>query len=306
MNLAHIHIVLNHVPSLGSIVALTLLAASIYTKNEGLKKFSFLGLVLIAMAVLPTYITGAESQRVVRNLPAVSRAMIQLHQNAAMVTLLAMTFTGTLAWFGLWEIRRFTRAGALTTIGTLLLASFTCVSILYTASIGGKISHPEIREGAETTMTDAPAWRDKVENFVNDSGWAWPSLETLHYIGMISLFGIALVVLLRMFGMMGSIPFSGIHRLLPLAVIGFLLNVLTGMTFFIGSPGLYLGKTSYHIKMASIVLAALPLLYFTVSDRSWHTGSNGTASVVSKLAAVGFFGLLLAVLIYGRLLPFLH
>jgi hypothetical protein len=305
MNLAHFHIVLNHIPSLGSMAALLLLAAAIYTKNDELKKFTFLFIVLIAMAVLPTYITGAEAQRDVRNRPAVSRPMIQVHQNAAMVTLVLMTITGTFAWFGLWEFRRFSRAGTFTGTATLVATALTVGAILYTGSLGGKISHPEIRDGMDDAVTDAAGWREPIELTVSDHAWAWPAAETMHFIGMALLFGVSLLLMMRMLGGLKSIPFSGIHRLLPLGIIGFAINTLTGMLFFIASPGLYLGKNSFHIKMASIILATAPILYFTLSDAPWQTGSNQGASFGSKFAAVCVFGLLVVVIIYGRYLPFL-
>jgi len=306
MNLAHFHIVLNHVPSLGCIAGLVLLAAAIRTKNAGLKRFSFQILVLVAMSLLPTYISGAEAQRLVRNIPTVSKAMIQAHQNAAMATLLAMTLTGTLAWFGLWEMRRFSRAGWLTTGGTLLAALITAAMIFGTGSLGGKISHSEIRVESDSAVTEAQGWRDPIELFVSRHSWIWPAGETVHFIGMCMLFGMSLLLLMRMLGAVRSIPFTALHRLLPLGILGFVLNVLTGMMFFIASPGLYLGKSAFHIKMTCILLSTIPLLYFTFSSEPWNVQSDKTASMTSKLAAVSTFVLLVAVVIYGRLLPFLN
>jgi hypothetical protein len=80
MNLAHVHIVLNHVPSLGSIAGLLLLAAGIYKKDEAIKQFAYGVLVLITMAVLPTYITpvpkrSGSSIRTRHILPAWSRCI---------------------------------------------------------------------------------------------------------------------------------------------------------------------------------------------------------------------------------------
>src|SRR5947207_2362317 len=155
MNLAHLHIVLNHVPSLGSIAGLLLLAAGIYKKNETLKQSAYGVLVLITMAVLPTYISGAEAQRLVDKNPSYSAGMVQLHQNAAMITLLCMTAAGMFAWFGLWEYRRHSKSGSLTTMATLILAMAAVASVLVTANIGGKISHPETREDADAAVTAA-------------------------------------------------------------------------------------------------------------------------------------------------------
>lgn len=305
MNLAHVHIILNHIPSLGCIAALVLLAAAMYTRNEGLKKFSFIALVMLALTLLPTYITGVEAQLKVRNVPTISKAMIQVHQNAAMVTLVLMTITGTFAWFGLWEMRRFSRASSITSIGTLLSAATTVVMILSTASLGGKISHTEVRSELDAAITEDMGWREPIELFASEA-WVWPASETLHFIGMALLFGVSLLLVLRMLGFMKSIPFSAIHRLLPLGVIGFVLNVLTGMLFFIASPGLYLLKNGFHIKIVSIVLAGIPLLYFTLFDDPWRVRGNDNASATSKIAAVCVFGLLVVVVVYGRFLPFLR
>lgn len=305
MNLAHIHIILNHVPSLGSIACLLFLAIAVYTKNDLLKKYTLVALVLIALSVLPTYITGSEAQLEVRNQPAASAAMVQVHQNAAMLTLVMMIITGTLAWFGLWEFRRFSRAGAITSIGTLLSTALTVAIILFTASLGGKISHPEVREAADAAVTAEAGWREPIELWVSARSWMWPAAETLHFIGMALLFGVSLLLLLRMMGMMKSIPYEGLHRLLPLGVIGFVANVITGMLFFIAGPGNYLGKTGFHIKMVAIVLAGVPLLYFTLFDGPWQTRSDENASLFSKVAAVCLFALLVVVVIYGRFLPFI-
>src|SRR5215510_3499153 len=94
MNLAHIHIVLNHVPSLGSVLGLALLAWATYTKNESMKKFSFGVLALVALATLPTYLTGNAARQVIAKEPNALLGVVEVHQNGAMLTLVAMTFAG--------------------------------------------------------------------------------------------------------------------------------------------------------------------------------------------------------------------
>src|SRR5262249_5414972 len=198
MNLAHVHIVLNHVPSLGSIAGLLLLAAGIYKKDEAIKQFAYGVLVLISMAVLPTYISGAEAQRIVEKSPSYSAGMVQLHQNAAIITLLSMTAAGMFAWFGLWEYRRHARSGSLTTTATLISTMAAVSFVFVTANIGGKISHLEIRDAADAAVTEAVGWRQPIERFVNDRAWVWPTLEMIHYVGMAFLFGVSTIYLFRM------------------------------------------------------------------------------------------------------------
>jgi hypothetical protein len=301
MNLAHVHIVLNHIPSLGSVAGLLMLAWAIYTKNDALKKSSFGVLVLIALATLPTYLSGNGARQLIAKQPAAPLGIVEVHQNAAMVTLIAMTIAGTFAWFGLWEIRRFSRASTLTTMASLLTAAAASACILYTGSLGGLINHPEIRTAADTSITEAAGWKTTVEEFLARS-WVIPTVATLHYIGMVLLFGVSLVLILRVLGVLKSIPFSVIHRLLPVAVFGFVINVLTGMLFYLQGPIGYLMKSAFQFKIACILLGAVPVLYFTVFDDPWQAGSNRNASALTKVAGVCAFAFLVGAIIYGRLI----
>jgi len=302
MNLAHIHIVINHVPSLGSILGLLLLAAGIYKKNEEIKQFAYGLLVLITMAVLPTYITGAEAQKMVSKNPSYAAGMVQLHQNAAMITLLSMTAAGMFAWFGIWECRRHGRSGSLTTMATLISTMAAVGFVLVTASIGGKISHPEIRDAADALVTEAVGWRQPLENWINQVAWSWPTLEMIHYVGMAFLFGVSTIYLFRMLGYMKGISFRALHRLLPMAIIGFVINTITGMVFFAASPQLYLAKNGFHTKIVGILLATAPILYFTMFDAPWKVRADDDAPAAVKIAAVAIFVLVCVVMIYGRLL----
>jgi hypothetical protein len=306
MNLAHVHIILNHVPSLGSIAGLLLLAAGIYKKDEAIKHFAYSVLVLITMAVLPTYITGAESQRIVEKSPSYAAGVFQMHQNAAMITLLCMTAAGMFAWFGLWEYRRHSRSGPLTTSATLIATMAAVASVLLTASIGGKISHAEIRDASDLVITEAVGWRMPIERWVNDHAFSWPTLEMIHYVGMAFLFGVSTVYLFRMLGIMKGISFPALHRLLPIAIIGFVLNTITGMIFFAASPQLYLGKDGFHIKIVGMLLATVPILYFTMFDQPWKVQADGDVPATVKLAAVATFVLVVMVMIYGRFLPWVN
>ena len=306
MNLAHVHIVINHVPSLGSVLGLLLLAAGMYKKSEPIKHFAYFVLVMITMAVLPTYISGAEAQAIVEKNPSYSPGMIQLHQNAAMITLIIMTAAGMFAWFGLWEFRRQARSSSLTTICTLISTMCAVVSVLITAYIGGSISHSEIRDAADSAVNTSVGWRAPLEQWVSDQAWSWPTLEMIHYVGMAFLFGVFLIYMFRMLGILKGISYSALHRLLPMAIIGFVLNTLTGMIFFAASPQLYLGKHAFHYKILGILVAAVPLVYFTMFDEPWKLRENDDAPGILKISAVALFGLLCVVMYYGRFLPFFN
>ena len=58
--------------------------------------------------------------------------------------------------------------------------------------------------------------------------WGWRACETLHFIGLSMLLGCIGVVDLRMLGVGKSMPGAPVHKLVPWAVAGFLINAITG------------------------------------------------------------------------------
>jgi uncharacterized membrane protein len=305
MNFAHMHVVLNHVPSLGTLFGVGLFIASLIQKNEKLQRRSLELLVLMSLAVLPTYLSGNASQLMLRSRTDISQGLIEAHQNSAIISLILVTITGTLAWFGLWQFRRFLRPGPMNTIAVLVFSVITSAMILRTANLGGDISHPEIRvEGPPVSPNIG--WRFPIERFSNDQSWVWPASETIHFIGMALLFGVTLVLVLRMLGMMKSIPYKALHRLLPLGVLGFVLNVISGMTFFIASPGMYTSNPGFTAKIIFLLIAGICVIYFTIFERPWTIGAEKDAPLRVKLIALCTITSLLGVMYYGRMLPFLR
>jgi hypothetical protein len=76
--------------------------------------------------------------------------------------------------------------------------------------------------------------------------------------------GVVFLVDLRVLGVIKSVSFASLHRLLPWAAFGFGVNVVTGMLFFVGIPASTYTIRAFYWKMAMVMLAGLNALYFTV------------------------------------------
>jgi hypothetical protein len=92
--------------------------------------------------------------------------------------------------------------------------------------------------------------------------WVWPASETLHFIGLALLVGIVGTIDLRMLGMAKNMPFRPLHRLLPWAIAGFGINLITGILFFAGDPFQYIHNLAFQLKLLFILLAGLNVLVF--------------------------------------------
>src|SRR5436853_6682890 len=84
--------------------------------------------------------------------------------------------------------------------------------------------------------------------------YLWSLFETLHFIGLALLIGIAGLLDLRLIGMGKGIPIASLQRLMPWAVAGFVLNAITGFLFFTGDPSQYLNNVAFWMKMLFIGL----------------------------------------------------
>ena len=306
MNAPHLHLILNHVPTVGTAIALGLLLLSLLRRQDALRRVSLEVFFVIALITLPAYLSGVATGLQLEKSPDVSVEAISKHHDGALVGFGLMLLTSLSAWLGLWQWRRTARPSNLNTGIVLVLALLTLTTMAGTATMGGEIRHPEImNEGAAPTA--GPSWISAagIQMFVTDHTWLWPSLEALHFIGLWLLFGVVLVVNLRMLGMMKAASFSSLHRLLPWSVLGLGINITSGMMWVIATPEQYSSNVSFFWKIGFLMLAGLDLLYLTTFDEPWEVEAGQDASFANKAIAFSAIASWVCVMYFGRMLPFL-
>jgi len=296
------------------IIGLGLYVLALIQNSDDLKRASLVLFLGISLLALPAYMSGtAAYEEICPSDPSdpnaacpdanVSRALMQEHNNAALVAFSCMEFTGIFAWLGLWQYRRSSQPTRFNRSAVLLLSMATAGLMSLAGSTGGDIRHPEIGGTVNTSMRWVKA--GDLGRFVTGVPWMWPACETLHFIGLSLLFGVVLAVDLRMLGVGKSISFAALHRLLPWAILGFGINVLTGMLFFIGVPDQYTTNITFHWKIVLVLIAGINALYFTLFDQPWAVGPGDDAPFVAKAFAVSAIALWMGIMFCGSMLPFL-
>src|SRR5206468_3665694 len=138
VNLAHLHLLLNHFPTVGTVIGLGLFVGALVTKNDGLKRTSMLVLLLIAVSALPVYFSGNAAFEAIQSRPDVSKQFVARHQDVALLALVLMAITGALAWCGLWQFRRNAYPAIWNVYGILLFSLLTVVLMTVTATMGAR------------------------------------------------------------------------------------------------------------------------------------------------------------------------
>jgi hypothetical protein len=150
-----------------------------------------------------------------------------------------------------------------------------------------------------------------LDEFVVTHDWVWPVCEILHFFGMALLIGSVGLVDARILGIAKGVPIKALERFVPLGVIGFVVNLTTGIIFVsgnpVGGPIEYLTNLAFQLKMALVLIAGLNVLAFYVTGIARATdavAANGnapvSAKVVAALSLVAWFG----VIFFGRFIMY--
>jgi hypothetical protein len=151
VNAAHWHLVLNHLPVVGSLAALLLLGWALIRNTDDLKRAGLGALVLVALVTIPAFLTGEPSERHLQGLPGVSSRWMSNHEEIAEVALWVAVGVGAAALAALLVFRKSRSVPRWAVAGLLLLNLVVCGFMARTANYGGKIHHPEIRYSPAAT-----------------------------------------------------------------------------------------------------------------------------------------------------------
>ena len=140
---------------------------------------------------------------------------------------------------------------------------------------------------------------------VRQSRWLFALGETLHFIGLCLMVGGLLIVDLRLLGYIRSIPMRAALAFLPFVIVGFVINLVTGIEFFMTDPFMYWPNPAFKLKMFIILLGGLNALVFAAMEHR-HVlvlGKDEHTSPLAKVTACASLAIWLVVILLGRLLP---
>jgi uncharacterized membrane protein len=305
---SHVHLILNHFPTVGFVMTLAFYLVGLIANNNALKRGALAAFVMCSILCVPTYVTGAAAMwaLTVPPIPEISKAVINAHRDMALATLFGVGFTGATAWIELWRYRYVGRFSSTSLYLVLAFALITLGIMAETGHRGGQINHPEIRVPTDVLPTDATASiSPAIELAINNVIWFVP-WQTVHFFGFTLIFATVLIVVLRVLGFWKSVPFSAVHRLLPIGALAVMMNVFTGMLMMLADTYRYVvNDYTFAPKIVFIPIGATAVLYFSLSDRLWKVKAGEDAPASAKAVAVLVLVCWAGVIACGRLLPYL-
>ena len=129
--------------------------------------------------------------------------------------------------------------------------------------------------------------------------WAYPTVLTLHTMGLSVLVGSSALLDLRLLGVSRSIPLSAFRWVSTAVAIGLTVNLITGGMLFIKDPLTWGKSIPFLVKMSLVVISAATVFPMRRYVSSGEAG--GSARLLAVVSLVAWSAAVTA----GRLLAYL-
>jgi len=141
-----------------------------------------------------------------------------------------------------------------------------------------------------------------IAQLMKQSSWLYPAVETLHICGLGILFGVVVMMDLRLLGLGRSLDARKLSALgVPLAIAGLTLAAITGFLLFLASADELIDSTLFLTKISLIFLLALNAVSVRMREADIRSaGVDWGLRVQAVLSMAGW----LAVIAMGRWLAY--
>lgn len=145
MNDAHLHLLVNHFPIIGTILGLGILITGILLKNKSVKNTAYILFIVAAIFAAFSMGTGEGAEELVEDLPSIGKQIIHEHEEIAEKFAIIMYLTGFLGLLTLYTSIKNHKLATTFSYITLVLAIIAAVFAKSVGTSGGEIRHTEIR-----------------------------------------------------------------------------------------------------------------------------------------------------------------
>ncbi|WP_310556772.1 DUF2231 domain-containing protein [Flavobacterium sp.] len=148
MNDAHLHLLINHFPIVGTIFGLGILLAGIISKNKSIQNTAYAIFIVCMILGKVSMFTGEKAEDIVENL-GISQDLIHEHEEQAETYMKLAYALGLISILGLISNFKNHPKAKLFSFLALTLAIVTVILSKAVGTSGGEIRHTEIRQTIE-------------------------------------------------------------------------------------------------------------------------------------------------------------
>ncbi len=145
MDAVHLHLILTHIPIVGSFFVAALFFWAAFRKDSHIGRFTLYIGALVSLTAIPVYLAGMAAEEKIEHLSWVSENLIDTHETIATVALVFSLFVTVVSIVIIIFNRKSDTLKTSIFWGMFLLVFLQFAIFSFTGNRGGLIGHPEIR-----------------------------------------------------------------------------------------------------------------------------------------------------------------
>ena len=145
MNDAHLHMIVNHFPIIGTIFGLGILISGMILKNNSVKNTAYVLFIVAAIFAAFSMGTGEGAEELVEDMPTVGKQIIHEHEEMAEKLAVVLYVLGIISLGGLILSYLKNAKARMLSYVALVVAVVGVFFAQQTGTTGGEIRHTEIR-----------------------------------------------------------------------------------------------------------------------------------------------------------------
>ena len=144
MNGALLHLLLNHVPILGSLFVFCLFIYGFIVRSQSVLKASLIALICTSLVSIPAYLSGEEAEHVVEEMISVNKNAMEAHEDMAEIAFWVLMMNGAIAMGTLLASKNQLVLSRPLLWINLIMVFIVFILMARTGWSGGEIRHSEI------------------------------------------------------------------------------------------------------------------------------------------------------------------
>ena len=156
MNDAHLHLVVNHFPIIGTIFGFGIVVAGLIFKNNSVKNVAYILFIVAAIFAAFSMGTGEGAEELVEKMPNVGKQIIHEHEELAEKLALVLYTLGLISLLGLYTNFKNHIKSKLISYLALAIAAVGVFLAQQVGTSGGEVRHTDIRTNANTNSVSNP------------------------------------------------------------------------------------------------------------------------------------------------------
>ena len=162
MNLAHLHLLINHLPIFGTILGLLVFVHGLWSKSKSTQMAAYNLFIVSAIGAAIAYFTGEPAEDLVENIPGILETTIEAHEEAAEIALFCIGALGLLSVAAALNTWMAESSSKFLRVLVFVCALVSFATMARTGFLGGQIRHTELQSTSAAPVTQ-PANNEEKE-----------------------------------------------------------------------------------------------------------------------------------------------